>query len=78
MNGKLVKYFENIEVYTFIWNGEPCWVAINVAEMLGYKNTSKTITNCIKRESFACGVDREYEVLSGEDLKDKPKVIFKK
>ena len=69
MNGKLKKHFNDTEICTFIWNGKPCWAANNIAEMLGYINTSKTIMNCIKREQFICSLNNEYEILVGDDLK---------
>ena len=59
--------FKGKRVYSFIWNGKPCWVAIQLAELLEYKEISKVISNCIKVEDFEKGL--EYDVLRGNKLK---------
>lgn len=68
MNDLLVKEFEGEPVCNFIWRGKPCWLALDVAKAIGYKDKSTAITDAIKREEFKKG--KEYSVLSGGDLKE--------
>lgn len=69
MENKIKKCFNGFDIYTFIWNGRPCWLANNIVEMLGYANASKTIKQCIEREKFRSGINGEYEELGGTELK---------
>ncbi|NHM25966.1 Bro-N domain-containing protein [Desulfofundulus sp. TPOSR] len=54
-------------VHTFIWNGRLCWIAGEIAEVLGYDDPASAVRNCIEAEEFEPGF--EYEVLKGSDLK---------
>ena len=67
MNDLIVKQFKNDIFYNFVWNNKPCWIAVEVADLFGYAQKSRPISNCIRREKFEIGV--EYDVLEGEDLK---------
>ncbi|MGL5576107.1 MAG: BRO family protein [Sarcina sp.] len=67
MNYLLVKRFNGMLIFNFIWKKKPCWVAIDVTRVIGYVEGSNIITACIKREYFKEG--REYEVLKGKELK---------
>jgi prophage antirepressor-like protein len=62
-----IKTFNDTRVYSFIWNNRPCWIAVEIAKMIGYKETSNMITSCINRELFMEG--REYDVLKGTELR---------
>ena len=67
MKNLFINDFKGKRVYSFIWNDKPCWVAIQLAELLEYKEISKVISNCIKVEDFEKGL--EYDVLRGNKLK---------
>ena len=56
------------EVLTTIWDGNPCWFASKIAEILDYDDPSKAIAYCLKVEEFDVGID--YEILSGTKLKE--------
>ena len=64
----LVKSFNGQSVYNFVWNGKPCWVAIQVARVIGYKDISRSVLHCLEKEKFIQG--HEYEILSGPSLKE--------
>ncbi|WP_297438659.1 BRO family protein, partial [uncultured Clostridium sp.] len=68
MNDLIIGDFEDRKIYSFVWRNKPCWVAIDIARIIGYKDESTTITSLIKREGFKKG--QEYEVLSSEILKE--------
>lgn len=68
MNDLLVKEFEGEPICNFVWRGKPCWVALDIAKAIGYKDKSTTINLMSKRENFKEG--KEYSVLSGDDLKE--------
>lgn len=68
MNDLLVKEFKGEQVYNFVWRGKPCWVAFDIAEVLGYKDKSATINTTIKRENFK--EEKEYSILTGNNLKE--------
>ena len=68
MNDLLVKEFNGEPIYNFIWRDKPCWIALDIANAIGYKDKSTTINLMIKRENFKEG--KEYSVLSGDELKD--------
>lgn len=66
--GNSVKMFKDKEVHTLMWNGKPCWIAIEVADILGYKRVSMAINQCILSEEFEKGID--YEILKYEEIKE--------
>ena len=68
MNDLIIGDFEDREVYSFVWRDKPCWIGIDIAESIGYKAKSRTISLTIEREGFIKG--NEYEVLDGEELKE--------
>lgn len=63
----LTKSFNGKKINTLIWNGEPCWVATDIAEVLGYSDKSRSVIQCITSEEFEKGFD--YETLSYQDVK---------
>lgn len=67
MNEMIVGKFNGENFYNYIWNNRPCWIAIDIAELLEYQHKSMAIKDCLKREKFIEG--KEYGVLKGEDLK---------
>ena len=67
MKSLFTKKFNNQKVCTFIWNGKPCWIAVQIGTLIGYREVSKSISYCMKKEGFEKGV--EYEVLGGADLR---------
>ena len=73
MKNVLAKEFNGVRVYSFIWKGQVSWIAVEVAKAIGYVEKSKPIGNCIKKEQFEEGV--EYEMVSGDELKELKKVI---
>ncbi|WP_297437847.1 BRO family protein [uncultured Clostridium sp.] len=73
MKKVLSKEFNGVKVYSFIWKGQVSWIAVEVAKAIGYVEKSKPIGNCIKREKFEDGV--EYEMISGDELKELKKLI---
>lgn len=68
MNDLLVKEFDGKQICNFIWRDKPCWIALDIAEVLRYKNKSRTIGDIIKRENFK--EEKEYSILNNEDLKE--------
>ena len=64
----ITKNFKGKQIYNFVWNGRPCWVAVDVVGIFDYIQKSKTVFNCIRRENFEIGV--EYDFLDGEELKE--------
>lgn len=68
MNDLLVKEFKGEQVCNFVWRDKPCWVAFDIAQVLGYKDKSATINTMIKRENFK--KEKEYSILTGDDLKE--------
>ncbi|MGL4990512.1 MAG: BRO family protein [Sarcina sp.] len=67
MNDLIIKTFKGNEVFSFIWNNKPCWVATDIADLFGYSQKSRAISDCIIKENFEVGI--EYDVLEGERLK---------
>ena len=67
MKRLFIESFKGNKVWTFLWNGKPCWIASQIAEVVGYKETSKAISTCIQKEQFETGLD--YEILKGSKLK---------
>ncbi|MGL4760151.1 MAG: BRO family protein [Sarcina sp.] len=67
MNDLIVKIFKNKRILSFVWNNRPCWVAVDIADVFGYTQRSKSVADCIKREKFQLSI--EYDVLEGERLK---------
>lgn len=63
----LVKEFDGKQIYTFVWKDKPCWIASQIAGLFGYADSSKTIFQCIETEEFK--IEKEYEVLKGEELR---------
>lgn len=72
MNELLINEFEGNKIYSFIWNGRPCWIAIQIGDLLDYKEPSKAVFQCINSECFEIG--KEYDILKKGYLK-KFKVI---
>lgn len=68
MNDLLVKEFKGEAVYNFVWRGKPCWLALDIARTIGYKDKSKAIGTIIKKENFK--LEKEYSILNGDDLKE--------
>ena len=68
MNDLLVKEFKGEQVYNFVWRDKPCWIALDVAGTIGYKEKSRAISDMIKRENFK--EEKEYSILTGNDLKE--------
>lgn len=68
-----IKTFGGEKVYTFMWNGRPCWIATQIADLLDYQNKSKAVLQCIEAEKFDVGY--EYEVLVGDNLKFLKKLL---
>lgn len=66
MNDLIVKKFNGKEVKSFVWRDKLCWVGVDVANILGYKDESSSIGLFIKREEFLQGL--EYDVLTENDL----------
>lgn len=73
MNDLFIKKFNDEEIITLILNNRICWIAKDVAKILGYDDSSKAINQCIKAEKFEYGL--EYEVLAGDKLKEVKKLI---
>jgi len=69
----VIKQFEGKTVHTFVWNGRLCWIAGEIAEVLGYEDPSATIKHFIEAEEFDMGV--EYDVLKGNDLKKSTEIV---
>ena len=67
MEEVFVDEFCGHKVLTTIWRGKPCWLAVQVATIIGYEEASKGIAYCLKVEEFEVGI--EHDVLSGDDLK---------
>lgn len=66
-NGVSVKFFKDYKIYTLVWNGKQCWVAVDIAEVLGYSDKTKAVSQCIISESFKTGID--YEILDSKEIK---------
>ena len=64
----LTNKFKDKEVHTIIYKGKPCWVATEIAEVLGYKRISVAVNQCIVSEEFEKGVD--YDVLTLKEIKE--------
>lgn len=73
MNNLFIKNFNDEEIITLIFDDRICWIAKDIAKVLGYDDSSKAVNQCIKSENFERGV--EYEVLSGDKLKELKKLI---
>ena len=64
----LTNKFKDKEVHTIIYKGKPCWIASEIAGVLGYKEKSRTIRQCIKAEEFAENID--FDILSLKEIKE--------
>lgn len=73
MNDLFIKNFNDEEIITLIFDDRICWIAKDIAKILGYDDSSKAVNQCIKSEKFESGV--EYEVLVGDKLKELKKLI---
>lgn len=73
MNNLFIKNFNDEEIITLIFDDRICWITKDIAKVLGYDDSSKAVNQCIKSENFESGV--EYEVLSGDNLKELKKLI---
>ncbi|HBG7828984.1 Bro-N domain-containing protein [Clostridioides difficile] len=67
MKNLIVKEFNGSQIYTFMWNDKPCWIAKQIVELFGYADATVTINQCVEAEAFENGL--EFEVLIKEDLK---------
>lgn len=67
-NNAIIKKFNGKEIYTLIWNGKPCWIATDIAEVIGYKEKTKAVRQCIQSEEFEKGID--YDLLYGKDVRE--------
>lgn len=67
MNDLIIKSFKGENIYNFVWNNKPCWIANDIAKVLGYNDKGRPIFNCIKKERFEQGM--EYELLEADELK---------
>ncbi|MDM0250616.1 Bro-N domain-containing protein [Clostridioides difficile] len=67
MENLIVKEFNGSQIYTFMWNDKPCWIAKQIVELFGYADATVTINQCVEAEAFENGL--EFEVLIKEDLK---------
>ncbi|MGL5574579.1 MAG: BRO family protein [Sarcina sp.] len=65
--GVSVKFFEDYEIHTLVHNGKQCWIAVDIAEVLGYSDRGRAVVQCIVREDFKEGLD--YDVLNSEEIK---------
>lgn len=68
MNDLLVKEFEGEPIYNFIWKDKPCWIALDVAKTIGYKDKSRAVNATIKRENFK--EEKEYSILTEDELRE--------
>lgn len=73
MDELIIKEFNDNEIVTLILNNKVCWIAKDIAKVLGYENQSKAVNQCINSEKFECGI--EYDVLSGDKLREVKKLI---
>lgn len=73
MNNLFIKNFNDQKIITLIFDNRICWIAKDIAKVLGYDDSSKAVNQCIKSENFESGV--EYEVLYGDKLKELKKLI---
>ncbi|MGL4655086.1 MAG: BRO-N domain-containing protein [Sarcina sp.] len=73
MKNKYKDMFNGYEVVSIIWRNKPCWIAVNIAQMLGYTEYSYAISSCLDREKFRVGI--EHEILKGEELKEFKKLL---
>ncbi|MGL4655587.1 MAG: BRO family protein [Sarcina sp.] len=65
--GVSVKFFEDYEIHTLVYNGKQCWIAVDIAEVLGYSDRTRAVGQCIVREDFKKGLD--YDVLNPTEIK---------
>lgn len=65
-NNSIIKKFKGKEIHILNWNGKPCWTGIDIAEVLGYKEKSRAISQCTEREEFELGYD--YDVLYSNEI----------
>ncbi|MGL4989659.1 MAG: BRO family protein [Sarcina sp.] len=65
--GVSVKFFEDYEINTLVYNGKQCWIAVDIAEVLGYSDRGRAVVQCILREDLKEGLD--YDVLLSEEIK---------
>ncbi|MGL4741383.1 MAG: BRO family protein [Sarcina sp.] len=68
MSNLIIKNFNGYKLHTFIWEGNLCWIASEVAKILNCTNVSKTLSKCIKQDGFEEKI--EYEVLRKDRLKN--------
>lgn len=67
MDEIMIRNFDGENIYTFVWNNRPCWIAVDISKVLGYQNKSASIKDYIRKEKFTEGI--EYEILDGDKLK---------
>lgn len=67
--------FKGKWIYSFIWKGKICWIGSNIVEVFEYKNISATIRHTITSSLFEVG--EEFDVLTGEDLKEFKEIAVK-
>ncbi|MGL5576970.1 MAG: BRO family protein [Sarcina sp.] len=66
-NGVSVKFFEDYEIHTLVYNRKQCWIAVDIATVLGYSDRTKAVRQCIFGEGFKSGID--YEILDSKEVK---------
>ena len=74
MKEYLENEFNGSLVYSFAFEGKTCWVASKIADTFGYRDTSKTIYQCINTALFE--KQKEFDVLIDERLKAFKKIAL--
>ena len=67
-NNTMLKNFNGYDIYTLMWNGKPCWVAGSIAEVLGYCDKTKAISQCVISEEFEAGF--EFDILNSNEVRE--------
>ncbi|MGL5066503.1 MAG: BRO family protein [Sarcina sp.] len=64
----MVKNFKEYKIFTLRWNGRLCWIAIDMAGVLGYQEKSRAVAQCIISEEYEIGKD--YDILNAKEVKE--------
>ncbi|MGL4760603.1 MAG: BRO family protein [Sarcina sp.] len=64
----MVKNFKEYKIFTLRWNGRLCWIAIDMAGILGYQEKSRAVAQCIISEEYEIGKD--YDILNAKEVKE--------
>jgi prophage antirepressor-like protein len=67
MNDMIVKQFEGREIRTMIVDGKPVWVAIDIAETLGYPNPRSAIQDFLRTGRAQGGID--YKIVTTDEAR---------